>query len=58
MAGRGIRQCLHDITAYLIVLIVVATLASLQFGFHLVSVDSTTVDSCGHSSRDAIMTAL
>ncbi|KHN94852.1 General substrate transporter [Metarhizium album ARSEF 1941] len=40
MAGRGIRQCLHDITAYLIVLIGVATLASLQFGFHLAELNA------------------
>ncbi|KAF5127249.1 putative metabolite transport protein [Metarhizium anisopliae] len=40
MAGRGIRQCLHDITAYLIVLIVIATLASLQFGFHLAELNA------------------
>lgn len=37
MAGRGIRQCLHDVTAYLILLIVITTLGSLQYGFHLVS---------------------
>lgn len=36
MAGHGIRQCLNDITAYLILLIVISTLGSLQFGFHLV----------------------
>lgn len=37
MAGRGMRQCLRDITAYLVLVIAIATLGSLQFGFHLVS---------------------
>ncbi|TWU71366.1 hypothetical protein ED733_001015 [Metarhizium rileyi] len=40
MAGRGIRQCLHDITGYLVVLIVITTLASLQFGFHLAELNA------------------
>ncbi|KAK7415796.1 Bifunctional purine biosynthesis protein PurH [Neonectria magnoliae] len=35
MAGQGIRQCLNDISAYLILLIAVSTLGSLQFGYHL-----------------------
>ena len=37
MAGHGMRQCIRDITGYLIIIIAIATLGSLQFGFHLVS---------------------
>lgn len=32
----GLRQCLHDVTPYLILLVTVSTLGSLQFGIHLV----------------------
>ncbi len=37
MANRGVRQCLSDITFYLVTIIAIATLGPLQFGFHLVS---------------------
>ncbi|CAM1509386.1 Fc.00g031250.m01.CDS01 [Cosmosporella sp. VM-42] len=40
MAGHGLRQCLHDITAYLILLVTVSTLGSLQFGFHLAELNA------------------
>ena len=36
MPSAGIRQCLHDVTFYLITLIFITTLGPLQFGFHLV----------------------
>ena len=32
----GLRQCLHDVTPYLIFLVTVSTLGSAQFGVHLV----------------------
>jgi sugar porter (SP) family MFS transporter len=40
MAGRGIRSCLRDITAYLIVIIAISTLGPLQFGFHLAELNT------------------
>lgn len=36
MAGRAMRQCLHDVSAYLILLVSVSTLGPLQYGFHIV----------------------
>lgn len=36
MASAGLRQCIRDVTPYLLYLILVATLGPLQFGFHLV----------------------
>jgi len=36
MALGGVRQCVRDVTFYLIFLIAVTTLGPLQFGFHLV----------------------
>ncbi|KAF7874372.1 hypothetical protein EAF04_003043 [Stromatinia cepivora] len=35
MASGGMRQCIQDITPYLIFLIFISTLGPLQFGFHL-----------------------
>ncbi|PQE07848.1 hypothetical protein CJF32_00002963 [Rutstroemia sp. NJR-2017a WRK4] len=35
MASAGVRQCLQDITPYLLLLIFISTLGPLQFGFHL-----------------------
>jgi hypothetical protein len=32
----GLRQCLHDVSIYLIFLVAITTLGPLQFGFHLV----------------------
>jgi hypothetical protein len=40
MASAGIRQCIRDVTAYLLYLIFVAALGPLQFGFHLVGAPS------------------
>lgn len=36
MAPTGLRQCMHDVTPYLITLMLVVTLGPLQFGYHLV----------------------
>lgn len=36
MADQGLGQFLQDITTYLILLIIIATSGSLQFGYHLV----------------------
>lgn len=36
MASGGMRQCIKDITPYLLLLIFISTLGPLQFGFHLV----------------------
>lgn len=41
MAGQGLRQYLNDVSPYLILLIAVSTLGSLQFGYHLVRVSPT-----------------
>lgn len=38
MALGGVRQCIRDVTLYLIFLIAVTTLGPLQFGFHLVCI--------------------
>ncbi|KAI9643869.1 Bifunctional purine biosynthesis protein PurH [Ciborinia camelliae] len=35
MASGGMRQCIQDITPYLLLLIFISTLGPLQFGFHL-----------------------
>jgi len=40
MAGRGIGQILRDITAYLVLLIAIATAGSLQYGFHLAELNA------------------
>ncbi|QUC23416.1 uncharacterized protein UV8b_07657 [Ustilaginoidea virens] len=40
MAGRSIRQIMHDITPYLALLVFVATLGSLQFGYHLAELNA------------------
>lgn len=36
MGSGGIRQCLHDVTPYLVFLMSIITLGPLLFGFHLV----------------------
>lgn len=36
MAPSGVRQCIRDVTVYLIFIIFFSTLGPLQFGFHLV----------------------
>jgi hypothetical protein len=36
MASGGIRQCLRDVTLYLVFLMSIITLGPLLFGFHLV----------------------
>ncbi|KAG4434999.1 hypothetical protein IFR05_009524 [Cadophora sp. M221] len=35
MASAGIRQCIRDVTLYLVYLIFISTLGPLQFGYHL-----------------------
>ncbi|PNY28212.1 metabolite transport protein [Tolypocladium capitatum] len=40
MAGRGMRQCLRDITVYLVLVLAIATLGSLQYGFHLAELNA------------------
>ncbi|ESZ98195.1 hypothetical protein SBOR_1423 [Sclerotinia borealis F-4128] len=35
MASGGIKQCIQDITPYLLLLVFISTLGPLQFGFHL-----------------------
>ncbi|KAF7560654.1 hypothetical protein G7046_g3504 [Stylonectria norvegica] len=40
MAGQGLRQCMHDVSPYLILLIIISTLGSLQFGFHLAELNA------------------
>ncbi|KAH8687978.1 general substrate transporter [Tricladium varicosporioides] len=35
MASAGMRQCIRDVTLYLVFLIFISTLGPLQFGFHL-----------------------
>jgi hypothetical protein len=38
MASLGIRQCVRDVTVYLVVLIAITTIGPLQFGYHLVGI--------------------
>ncbi|KJZ71176.1 hypothetical protein HIM_09431 [Hirsutella minnesotensis 3608] len=40
MAGHGLRQCLREVTAYLLLLVAVSTLGPLQFGFHLAELNA------------------
>ncbi|RDW82895.1 hypothetical protein BP5796_04386 [Coleophoma crateriformis] len=40
MASTGLRQCVRDVTPYLLLLILVSTLGPLQFGFHLAELNS------------------
>ncbi|KAH7395961.1 general substrate transporter [Cadophora sp. MPI-SDFR-AT-0126] len=35
MASAGVRQCVRDVTLYLVYLIFISTLGPLQFGYHL-----------------------
>ncbi|KAH7360170.1 general substrate transporter [Rhexocercosporidium sp. MPI-PUGE-AT-0058] len=35
MASTGVRQCIRDVTLYLVYLIFISTLGPLQFGYHL-----------------------
>lgn len=34
--ASGLRQCMRDVSPYLLLLIAISTLGPLQFGFHLV----------------------
>jgi uncharacterized membrane protein len=36
MPSAGMRQCIRDVSIYLVYLIFISTLGPLQFGFHLV----------------------
>ncbi|TVY93881.1 putative metabolite transport protein [Lachnellula willkommii] len=40
MASGGVRQCIRDVTLYLVFLIFISTLGPLQFGFHLAELNS------------------
>ncbi|KAL6857423.1 Bifunctional purine biosynthesis protein PurH [Amphichorda felina] len=40
MAGRSVRQCLHEITAYLILLVTISTIGSLQYGYHMAELNA------------------
>ncbi|POR38066.1 Putative metabolite transport protein [Tolypocladium paradoxum] len=55
MAGRGMRQCLRDVTFYLVLVIAIATLGSLQFGFHLAELNAPQdVITCRKKSISAV----
>lgn len=36
MASGALRRCIHDVTLYLVFLVLISTLGPLQFGYHLV----------------------
>ena len=36
MVSQSVKQCIRDVTLYLVVLILITTLGPLQFGYHLV----------------------
>ena len=40
MASAGVRQCIRDVTLYLVLLIFVSTLGPLQFGYHLAELNA------------------
>ncbi|KFY22252.1 hypothetical protein V493_06736 [Pseudogymnoascus sp. VKM F-4281 (FW-2241)] len=40
MASSGIRQCLHSLTPYLVLLMLIITLGPLLFGFHLAELNA------------------
>ncbi|KND86615.1 putative metabolite transport protein [Tolypocladium ophioglossoides CBS 100239] len=55
MAGGSMRQCLRDITFYLVLVIAIATLGSLQFGFHLAELNAPQdVITCRKKSISAV----
>lgn len=35
-SSSGLRQCVRDVSPYLLLLVAISTLGPLQFGFHLV----------------------
>ncbi|TGO31812.1 hypothetical protein BHYA_0404g00040 [Botrytis hyacinthi] len=52
MASGGMRQCIQDITPYLLFLIFISTLGPLQFGFHLSELNAPQdVITCKKQSR-------
>lgn len=36
-SSGGLRQCVRDVSPYLLLLVIISTFGPLQFGFHLVS---------------------
>ncbi|KAI1081536.1 general substrate transporter [Whalleya microplaca] len=40
MASSGLRQCIRDVSPYLILLVAISTLGPLQFGFHLAELNA------------------
>ncbi|KAL0942902.1 MFS glucose [Colletotrichum truncatum] len=59
MAPAGLRQCMHDVSPYLLVLIAVSTLGPLQFGFHLAELNAPQdVLTCRKKSIQAKTTML
>ncbi|KAI1632643.1 general substrate transporter [Biscogniauxia mediterranea] len=40
MAPSGLRQCIRDVSPYLILLLTISTLGPLQFGFHLAELNA------------------
>ncbi|XP_044715649.1 sugar transporter domain-containing protein [Hirsutella rhossiliensis] len=40
MAGSGVRQCLRNVTVYLLLLVTISTLGPLQFGLHLAELNA------------------
>ncbi|KAH8706228.1 general substrate transporter [Ilyonectria robusta] len=56
MAGQGLRQYLNDVSPYLILLIAVSTLGSLQFGYHLGELNAPQdVITCHKKSISALL---
>ncbi|KAF6804172.1 MFS glucose [Colletotrichum sojae] len=59
MAPSGLRQCMRDVSLYLLVLIAVSTLGPLQFGFHLAELNAPQdVLTCRKKSIQAKTTLL
>lgn len=40
MSSSGLRQCIRDVSPYLILLVAISTLGPLQFGFHLAELNA------------------
>ncbi|KAI2625048.1 general substrate transporter [Hypoxylon sp. NC1633] len=40
MSSNGLRQCIRDVSPYLILLVAISTLGPLQFGFHLAELNA------------------
>ncbi|KAH9907067.1 general substrate transporter [Xylariomycetidae sp. FL2044] len=59
MASSGLRQCIRDVSPYLVLLVAVSTLGPLQFGFHLAELNAPKdVISCTIRQQESVSSRL